>query len=149
ASYSFGSFNTHRTVINTAYVAESGFTVQLNAFQNYSNNNYWVDVDVADIETGKYYPNQRVRRFHDTYHNETVIAQVGVQGKPYADKLLFGLTAGKNYSEVQTGARLVTVFGQWHRKGNILMPTFKYQKRDLFVKGLDVSVNANYNFGSE
>lgn len=149
ASYSFGSFNTHRTVINTAFVAKSGFTVQLNAFQNYSDNNYWVDVDVADIETGKYYPNQRVRRFHDTYHNETVIAQVGVQGKPYADKLLFGLTAGKNYSEVQTGARLVTVFGQWHRKGNILMPTFKYQKRDLFVKGLDVNVNANYNFGSE
>ncbi|WPR75571.1 TonB-dependent receptor [Algoriphagus sp. NG3] len=149
ASYSYGSFNTHRTVINTAYVAESGFTVQLNAFQNYSDNNYWVDVDVADIETGKYYPDQRVRRFHDTYHNETVIAQLGVQGKRYADKLLVGLTAGKNYSEIQTGARLVTVFGQWHRKGTILMPTFKYQKKDLFVQGLDVNVNANYNFGSE
>ncbi len=149
ASYSYGSFNTHRTVINTAYVAESGFTVQVNAFQNYSDNNYWVDVDVADIQTGKYYPDQRVRRFHDTYHNETVIAQLGVQGKPYADKLLVGLTAGKNYSEIQTGARLVTVFGQWHRKGTILMPTFKYQKKDLFVQGLDVNVNANYNFGSE
>lgn len=148
-SYSYGSFNTHRTVINTAYVAKSGFMVQLNAFQNYSDNNYWVDVDVADIETGKYYPDQRVRRFHDTYHNETVIAQVGVQGKPYADKLLVGLTAGKNYSEVQTGARLVTVFGQWHRRGTILMPTLKYQKQNLFVKGLDVNVNANYNFGSE
>ena len=149
ASYSYGSFNTHRSVINTAFVAESGFTFQLNAFQNYSDNNYWVDVDVADIETGKYYPNQRVRRFHDTYHNETVITQLGVQGKSYADKLLIGLTAGKNYSEVQTGARLVSVFGQWHRRGTILMPTFKYQKRDLFTKGLDVNVNANYNFGSE
>lgn len=148
-SYSYGSFNTHRTVINTAYVSKSGFTVQLNAFQNYSDNNYWIDVDVADIETGKYYPNQRVRRFHDTYHNETVIAQLGVQSKPYADKLLIGLTAGKNYSDVQTGARLVTVFGDWHRKGTILMPTFKYQKRNLFVSGLDVNVNANYNFGSE
>lgn len=148
-SYSYGSFNTHRTVINTAYVSESGFTVQLNAFQNYSDNNYWVDVDVADIETGKYFPDQHVRRFLDTYHNETVIAQLGVQGKPYADKLMIGVTAGKNYSEVQTGARLVTVFGQWHRKGTILMPTFKYQKKNLLVQGLDVSVNANYNFGSE
>ncbi|UZD22880.1 TonB-dependent receptor [Algoriphagus halophytocola] len=148
-SYSYGSFNTHRSVINTAYVAKSGFTIQLNAFQNYSDNKYWVDVDVADIETGKYYPDQRVRRFHDTYHNETFIAQLGVQGKPYADKLLVGLTTGKNYSEIQTGARLVTVFGQWHRKGTILMPTFKYQKNDLFIQGLDVNVNANYNFGSE
>lgn len=149
ASYSFGSFNTHRTVINTAFVAKSGFTVQLNAFQNYSDNNYWIDVDVADIETGKYYPDQHVRRFHDTYHNETVIVQFGVQGTPYADKLLVGLTVGENYSEIQTGARLVSVFGQLHRKGNILMPTFKFQKRDLFMKGLDVSLNANYNFGSE
>ena len=29
------------------------------------------------------------------------------------------------------------------------MPTFKYQKKDLFVQGLDLNVNANYNFGSE
>lgn len=148
-SYSYGSFNTHRTVINAAYVAKSGFTVQLNAFQNYSDNNYWVNVDVADIETGKYFPDQRVRRFNDTYHNETVIAQLGVQGKPYADKLMVGLTAGKNYSEIQTGARLVTVFGQLNRKGTILMPTLKYQKHDLFTKGLDLTLNANYNFGSE
>lgn len=148
-SYSYGSFNTHRTVINTAYVAESGFTVQLNAFQNYSDNNYWVDVDVADIETGKYFPDQHVRRFHDTYHNETLIAQLGVQGKSYADKLMLGVTAGKNYSEVQTGARLVTVFGQWHRKGTILMPTFKYQKKNLLIEGLDLNLNANYNLGSE
>lgn len=149
ASYSFGSFNTHRTVINTAYVGKSGFTLQVNAFQNYSDNNYWVNVDVADIETGKYYPNQRVRRFHDNYHNETVITQVGVQGKPYADKLMLGLTAGKNYAEIQTGARLVSVFGDWHRKGTILMPTLKYNKQDLFTQGLDLNINANYNFGTE
>ena len=148
-SYSYGSFNTHRTVVNTAYVAPSGFTVQLNAFQNYSDNTYWVDVDVADINTGEYYPNQRVRRFHDTYHNETVIAQLGFQNKRFADRLLIGLTMGKNYSEVQTGARLVTVFGAWHRKGNILMPTLKYQKSGLLNDRLTVKLNANYNLGTE
>jgi outer membrane receptor protein involved in Fe transport len=148
-SYSYGSFNTHRSVVNTAYVAPSGFTVQLNAFQNYSDNSYWIDVDVADINTGKYYPNQRVRRFHDTYHNETVITQIGFLNKPFADRLLIGLTAGKNYSEVQTGARLVTVFGAWHRKGNILMPTLKYQKSGLLNDRLTVALNANYNFGTE
>ncbi|WP_255474040.1 TonB-dependent receptor plug domain-containing protein [Pontibacter qinzhouensis] len=149
ASYSFGSFNTHRSVLNAGYVANSGFTLQVNAFQNYSDNNYWVDVDVADINTGKYYPNQRVRRFHNTYHNETVIAKVGVVGKPYADKLFLGVTLGQNYSEIQTGARLVSVFGDWHRKGNIVMPTLQYQKRNLLTKGLDVTLNANYNLGTE
>src|SRR5690606_2780096 len=148
-SYSYGSFNTHRTAINAAFVSPSGLTAQLNLFQNFSDNNYWVDVDVADIHTGQYYPNQRVRRFHDTYHNETLIAQFGVQGKPYADKLLLGITLGQNYAEIQTGARLVTAFGDWHRRGNIMMPTFKYAKKDLFTKGLDLTVNANYNLGAE
>ncbi|QNF32226.1 TonB-dependent receptor [Adhaeribacter swui] len=149
ASYSFGSFNTHRTVINAGYTAKSGFTAQINAFQNYSDNNYWVNVDVADINTGKYFPNQRVRRFNDTYHNETIIAKAGVVGKKYADRLLFGVTLGQNYAEIQTGARLVSVFGDWHRKGNIVMPTLQYQKRDLFIKGLDLTLNGNYNLGTE
>lgn len=49
-------------------------------------------VGVADINTGEYFRNQRVRRFHDTYHNETVIVNVGVVGKRWADKLLVGIT---------------------------------------------------------
>lgn len=149
ASYSYGSFNTHRTAINAGYVAPSGFTVEMNAFQNYSDNDYKVTVDVADINTGQYYPDQTVRRFNDKYHNETLITQIGVQNKPYADRLLFGITLGKMYKEIQTGARLVSVFGDWHRKSDVIMPTFKYRKEDLFTKGLNVTLNANYNLGSE
>ncbi len=149
ASYSFGSFNTHRTAINAGFTAKNGFTVQVNAFQNYSDNNYWINVDVADVNTGEYFRNQRLRRFHDTYHNETLIANVGVVGKKFADRLLFGITLGQNHAEIQTGARMVSVFGQWHRKGNIVMPSLKYQKKDLFVKGLNVNLSANYNLGQE
>ncbi|WP_028526890.1 TonB-dependent receptor [Runella limosa] len=148
ASYSFGSFNTHRSVVNAAFTAKNGFTVRLNAFQNYSDNDYKVTVDAADIYTGAYKANAVVRRFHDNYHNETVIASVGVVGKKYADQLLLGLTLGKNYKELQTGARMVAVFGGWHRRGNIVMPTLKYRKTDL-IKGLDVAINANYNLGKE
>ena len=148
-SYSYGSFNTHRSVINAGYTSKSGFTVQMNAFQNYSDNNYKVTVDVADINTGKYYPDQEVRRFNDTYHNETLILNTGVVNKSYADKLLLGITLGQNYAEIQTGARLVSVFGDWHRRGNIVMPTLKYQKKDLLLEGLDFSLNANFNLGEE
>jgi outer membrane receptor protein involved in Fe transport len=147
-SYSYGSFNTHRSVINAAATAENGLTIQLNAFQNYSDNNYKVNVEASDINTGAYAPLASLRRFNDTYHNETLIANVGVVDKNYADKLLLGVTVGKNYKEIQTGARMVSVFGGLHRKGNILMPTLKYQKANL-IKGLDVTVNANYNLGSE
>ncbi|GGH12826.1 ligand-gated channel protein [Mucilaginibacter phyllosphaerae] len=148
ASYSYGSFNTHRSVINAAATTKSGFTVQLNAFQNFSDNDYKVKVDAADINTGAYTPGAYLRRFHDQYHNETLIANIGVVDKSYADKLLFGITLGKNYKEIQTGARMVSVFGAWHRRGDIVMPTLKYKKVDL-LKGLDVTINANYNLGSE
>lgn len=148
ASYSYGSFNTHRSVLNSAFTTKGGFTVRLNAFQNYSDNNYKVTVDAADIYTGAYKANAVVRRFHDNYHNETVIASVGVVGKKFADQLLLGITLGKNYKELQTGARMVTVFGGWHRRGSIVMPTLKYRKTNL-IKGLDVAVNANFNLGKE
>ncbi|WP_409013363.1 TonB-dependent receptor [Dyadobacter sp. CY343] len=149
ASYSYGSFNTHRTAINAGFTSKNGLTAQLNAFQNYSDNNYWINVDVADVNTGEYFRDQRLRRFHDTYHNETVIANVGVVNKKFADRLLLGITLGKNKAEIQTGARMVSVFGAWHRKGNIVMPSLKYSKKDLFVKGLSVNISANYNLGQE
>jgi outer membrane receptor protein involved in Fe transport len=147
-SYSYGSFNTHRSVINAAATSERGLQVQLSAYQNYSDNDYKVKVDAADIWTGAYTPGAWVRRFHDVYHNEALIAQVGVVKKKYADKLLLGITLGRNYKEIQTGARMVSVFGKWHRRGDVVTPTFKYRKQDL-IKGLDVTLNANYNLGSE
>ncbi|GAA4202459.1 TonB-dependent receptor [Pedobacter jeongneungensis] len=148
ASYSYGSFNTHKTAVNVGYTAPSGFKVQLNAFQNYSDNDYKVTTDVAAFN-GQYFRNQVVKRFNDTYHNETLIAGAGVVNKSFADQLMFGLTVGQNYSEIQTGARMISVFGDWHRKGSILMPTVKYAKKDLFTKGLDLRVNGNFNFGTE
>lgn len=148
-SYSYGSFNTHRSNLNAVYVNKSGFTVQVNAFQNYSDNDYKVDVDVADLETGEYFPDQEVRRFNDEYHNETFIGNIGVVNKSYADRLLLGITLGQNYREIQTGARQVSVYGERHSRGNILMPSLKYQKDDFFIKGLDLNLNANYNLGKE
>lgn len=148
-SYSYGSFNTHRSNINTAFTSKKGFTVQLNAFQNYADNNYTVTVDAANIRTGRYYPNTKVKRFHDQYHNETVIAQTGFVNKSWADKFLIGITLGQNYKQIQSGARMEAVFGAWHTRGNIVMPTLKYQKKDLFIKGLSATLNANYNFGKE
>ncbi|RZJ51962.1 MAG: TonB-dependent receptor [Flavobacterium sp.] len=149
ASYSFGSFNTHKTAINAGYTSKSGFTTEINAFQNYSDNNYWVNAEAQNLETGLYYPKTRVRRFHDTYHNETVIFNIGITGKKYADKLMVGFTAGQNKADIQTGARMAAVFGERYRRGNTLMPTLKYQVKDLFTKGLNVDVTGNFNFGYE
>lgn len=148
-SYAYGSFNTHSSYINTSITSKKDFTFRLNAFQNYSDNDYKITIDAADIRTGRYYPDTKVRRFHDQYHNETAIAQVGFVDKKWADQLLAGITLGQFYKQIQTGATTDATYGAWHEKGNVIMPTLKYRKKDLFTKGLDVVLNANYNFGQD
>lgn len=147
ASYSFGSFNTHKSYVNFGQTLRNGFKYEINLFQNYSDNNYWIDSPVENFETGGMNRNklEHVRRFNDTYHNEAMVAKVGFVNKPWADRLLVRLTYSHMYKEIQTGVRQEIVYGQKHRHGHSLMPSLEYAKRNLIFKGLDVSFNANYN----
>lgn len=147
ASYSFGSFNTHRSMVNAGQTLENGFMWEINAFQNYSDNNYKVDVPVEDFATGRIDRDNivRVERFHDTYHNESVAAKVGVVGKSWADRLIFTMKYANMYKEIQSGVRQEIVYGDKLRRGYSVMPSLEYQKRNLFTEGLDLMVTANYN----
>ena len=147
AAYSYGSFNTHKSYVNFGQTLKNGFSYELNAFQNYSDNNYWIDAAVEDFETGRIDKTKKVRvqRFNDTYHNEAVVAKVGLVGKSWADRLMFGFTYSNMYKDIQTGVRQDVVYGDKHRRGYSLMPSLEYRKRDLIVKGLDVVFTANYN----
>lgn len=147
ASYSYGSFNTHKSYVNFGQTLDNGFTYEINAFQNYSDNDYYVDAPVKDFETGRLDTEnkERVKRFNDTYHNKAVIGKVGFVNKNWADRLLLGFTYSNMYQEIQTGVRQNTVYGEKHRKGHSLMPSLEYNKRDLLTKGLDLIFTANYN----
>ncbi len=147
ASYSYGSFNTHKSYLNFGQTFKNGFTYEINAFQNYSDNNYYIDTPVKDFETGAINKKkiEHVKRFHDTYHNEALVGKLGFVNRSWADRLLFSFTLSNMYKDIQTGVRQEIVFGDKHRKGYSLMPSLEYGKRDLFVKGLDLTLTANYN----
>ena len=147
ASYSYGSFNTHKSYVNFGQTFNNGFTYEINAFQNYSDNDYYVDAPVKDFETGSLDTEnkERVKRFNDTYHNEAVVGKLGLVDKKWADRLMFGFTYSNMYQEIQTGVRQKTVYGQKHRKGHSLMPSLEYNKRNLFDSGVDVALTVNYN----
>lgn len=147
ASYSYGSFNTHKSYVNFGQTFRNGFKYEINAFQNYSDNNYWVDSPVENFSTGAINRKQleHVKRFNDTYHNEAVVAKLGFVDKSWADRLLFGITYSHVYKEIQTGVKQEIVYGQKHRHGHSLMPSIEYSKRNLFTRGLDIAFNANYN----
>jgi len=143
ASYSYGSFNTHKSNISLGHTTPKGLIFQLNAFQNYSDNDYRVFTTVQ-------YPNgnqedQWVRRFHDTYHNETIMAKIGFVKKPWADRLLLGLTLGQEHADIQHANIMKIVYGQKERRASTILPSLTYEKKDLFVDGLNLRLTANYN----
>lgn len=148
-SYGYGSFNTHKAAVNGAYTnAKTGFTFRMNAFYNYSDNSYKVNVSpiiLSGPQAGQLGPEQEIKRFHDGYQSGTVQIETGVTGKKYADKLLFGLIASGNEKDIQTGVTMEQVFGARTTRSSSLIPTLKYKKTDVFTKGLDVSLYSAYN----
>lgn len=149
ASYSYGSFNTHKSYVNFAQTLDNGFSYEVNAFQNYSDNSYYIDTPVeifgpngtSEWDESKI---EHVKRFHDTFHNEAVSGKVGFVGKKWADRLMIGFTYSNMYKEIQNGVIQKVVYGDKLKKGHSLMPSLEYSKRDL-LKGLDVVLTANYN----
>ncbi len=150
ASYSFGSFNTHKTNINIGQTFKNGFTYELNAFQNYSDNNYYIDTPVKEFlpdggsSTSKS-KIERVKRFHDNYHNEAVVTKVGFVNKKWADRLIFNLTWSQLYKETQSGVRQEIVFGDKHHHGYSLLPSLEYRKKNFLTRGMELVLTTNFN----
>ena len=155
ASYSYGSFNTHRSYVNFGQTFKNGFMYEINAFQNYSDNDYYIDNWVREFEikedgsVHKFPVDENdikhVRRFNDRFHNEVVMGKLGFVGKKWADRLVLSFSYTNFYKEIQTGVYQEIVFGQKHRKGHSFVPSLEYLKRNFLVKNLDMTVTANYN----
>lgn len=145
-SYSLGSFNTHRSNLNMGFTAKNGLTMSLTAYQNYSDNDYKVKTQYTDLSTMQISQEEHwFRRFHDRYHNEAVIAQVGVVGKRWADRLVFGLTYSHEYAQVQNANLMKIVFGGKLRKAEGWTPQLNYVKHNFLLKNLHVNLTARYD----
>ncbi|MDR2814525.1 MAG: carboxypeptidase-like regulatory domain-containing protein [Prevotellaceae bacterium] len=146
ASYSYGSFNTHRSSLSAGHTAKSGLTLQLNAYQNYSDNSYRVKTQLLDVETGVYSREKYwVRRFHDNYHNEAVVARAGVVRKAWADRLLLSVTLSQEKADIQNANLMTIVYGGRERRARSAIPSLHYEKRNLIVPNLRLSLTATYS----
>ena len=147
ASYSYGSFNTHRSNLALGWTSKQGFMIRFNAYQNYSDNDYKVKTQWTDLSTSTISNDERwFRRFHDRYHNEAVILQAGLVNKSWANKLLFGLQYSHEYAQIQNANLMKIVFGGKLRKNWGITPTLLYEKRNLFTRGLNLRVSARYDY---
>ncbi|WP_437921403.1 TonB-dependent receptor plug domain-containing protein [Sphingobacterium sp. LRF_L2] len=144
-SYSYGSFNTHRTAAVGQFMdAKSGLTLRLNAFHNYAKNNYTMEnIEVWNEEAYAYLPS-RVKRFHDKYQSAMLQMELGVSNKKWADVLFIGGSYSGNRKDIQTGASQEAVFGNAFSKGEAWNSTIRYRKDNLFINGLNFSVFGSY-----
>jgi outer membrane cobalamin receptor len=146
ASYSFGSFNTHRAALGGRAAFKKGGLLNASAFFNYSDNNYKIDASTIDDSTGKINPPRSMRRFNDGYLAGSVMVEGGVVNKQWADKLLVGVIASGDRKQIQQGANMTKVAGEVFRTDVSVTPTVKYQKNNLFTEGLTLKIAAVYTY---
>lgn len=144
ASYSFGSFNTHRVAVNTRFTGKNGLVANVNAFGNYTDNSYKITATTSNPD-GTFNPEQEYKHFHDGYKSGAIMAEVGVKGKKYADYLLIGMMASANKKEIQTGSTMQRVVGEAFNDSKAFVPSLKFKKDSLFTKDLSVNFIASYN----
>lgn len=147
ASYSYGSFNTHKSSLSFSHTMKNGITMQLNAYQNYSDNDYKVKInEYLDLNSSSYINEPRwFKRFHDKYHNEAVTAKVGLVNKSWADRLALGIMYTQEYAEIQNANIMRIAFGGKERKTKNVSPTLEYEKRNLLTRNLNISLAARYD----
>lgn len=146
ASYSYGSFNTHRAALNIRYTDSSGFTVSANTFLNYSDNNFAITAKISDPKTGVFGPETKYKHFHDRYKSAGGVFEIGVTDKKYADRLLLGVIISGNNKQLQQGATMQSVVGEAYQTNFSVIPTLKYKKENFLVKNLALTFFASYNF---
>ncbi|WP_435136016.1 TonB-dependent receptor [Formosa sp. A9] len=144
ASVSYGSFNTLQTSANGLYrFDKSGFTVKASGFYNYSDNDYKVwGGQVKHIEVDGSQIPITARRFNDAYKSTGGMMEFGFTNVKWADQFFIGITGSDDYKEVQHGA-FMTIHPYKGRflESDALLTNFNYQKKDLFVQGLDFNTN--------
>ena len=145
ATYSVGSFNTHRAAVNGVYTSKAGFTFRANAFANYSDNDYEVWAPIVNLQTNKQEGEEWAKRFNDGYQSYGVKLETGVVRQSWADYLLVGMIASADKRNVQTGATMDAVYGGVKNRSWSLIPSIRYKKNDLLVPGLSLSLYGTYS----
>ena len=144
-SYTFGSFNTHKSTLNVGAPLTDNIGIELNAYQNYSDNSYKVLTHYLDLAKGIYSKDRQwFKRFHDRYHNEVIIGKVNIFKEPWADKLSFSLNYNQEYKQIQNANLMQIVFGGKYQTSYTYSTGIEYEKKNL-LKGLSFSVVGRYD----
>ena len=101
-SYGVGSFNTHRTSLNSSYrFQQSGFTIKAKGFYNYSDNNYKMNNRPVFVNGNEELID--ITRFHDQYKSVMGTVGLGMPHITWADELMIEASLATIDQDIQNG----------------------------------------------
>jgi outer membrane cobalamin receptor len=142
ASYSIGSFHTHKADLNAQFVeSKTGLIIKPVIGVNYSKNDYTMKgVEVWD-ESADAYVSANRKRFHDDYFSFLGQLEIGYINKPWADAFFVSVSYSETNKELQTGSVQSRVYGVAERESDAWNISAHYKKRNFILK--DMLLNAS------
>lgn len=127
ASYEVASFNTHIANLSFHHTDKKNEKfLGIDAFYNYSDNNYNVDVEVVN-ENANLVP-ATVRLFHNGYKHHYAEAYIGLRNKSWADEIKLSVANYGIRRESQHPALMTNPYGAITMKNRGLVPSIRYKK---------------------
>lgn len=145
AAVSYGSFNTFQADIGvTLREKKSGLSFRGSGFYTYSDNSYemWGKFAKYTDRNGLLVRDFRAKRFNDTYKSIGGRFELGFSDVKWADQFFLGYNVSDTYSDIPHGTTTGQPYVGRFTEYQAHVFTLSYIKRDLFVKGLSLNINA-------
>lgn len=129
ASYSYGSFNTHRLALVTQASRLDGYFLRTSGYLNSSDNDYTMkSVPVTD-DLGNIIDSTSAKRFNDEYQSRMLTLKAGRIDTSWADEISLSLTLADNKNQQQhpeTSTNIV--FGKAYSRNTSQLISMNYAK---------------------
>lgn len=112
-SMQYGDFNTLRSTLNLNYSdQERGFFTRFNGFNDASDNDYDVDVNLTNKQGTENEETAKVKRFHDAYEAKGANLDIGIREQNWANLFQVSVYASEYFKEIQHSRNMGVVYGE-------------------------------------
>ncbi len=151
ASVSYGSFNTYRADVGAMYRNQkNGLTVRASGFYSHSDNNYemWGKFSKYTLPNSRVERYNRTRRPNDEFRTVGGRFELGFTDVKWADQFFVGYNISDSYKEIPHGLTMTKPYFGRFNEYQAHVVSLNYSKRNLFVDGLSLNVNAVHSMRS-
>ncbi len=142
---SYGSFNTFQSDIGATFRhKESGFSLRASGFYTYTDNSFttWGRSTTYVNHLQQITRPYRAKRFNDAYKSIGGRFEAGFTDVSWADQFFLGYNVSDTYNEIPHGTTMAVPYVGRFSEFQAHVLSLNYNKKDLLVDGLALTVNA-------